>query len=222
MKFSSLLKTSGLFVAALSFVQCSSSTKTTATTGTAPPDSGTASAGCQAYCDAIMTNCTGGETPGTNQQYLTKADCIAVCSAFPVGTSSDTSGNTLGCRTYHAHLAGSDASNAAVTHCPHAGPGGDGVCSSSSADFCDEYCQIVDKFCVGTYSIYSSQGDCLTTCKATPATGHFTISTSIQASDGQSCLLFHAQEAAVDPTRCTDDLSKQTADAGTGGSVTCH
>ncbi len=214
MKFSSLLKTSALIAAAFSFIQCSSSTKATNNAG----DSGTSTAGCQAYCDAITTNCKGGEAAGTNQQYGSMDNCMAVCSAFPVGSPSDQSGNTLGCRTYHAHLAGSDASNAAVTHCPHAGPGGDVVCGN----VCENYCQLTDKFCVGTHQVYSNHADCLATCNATPSGTHFTISTAIQESNQQACLLYHAQEGSVDPSHCTDDLSKQTGDAGTGGSVTCN
>ncbi len=214
MKFSSLLTKSGLFVAAFSFVGCSSSTKATGNTA----DSGTSTAGCQTYCTAIIANCKGGTDPGTNQQYGGMDQCMASCAAFPVGSSSDQSGNSLGCRTYHANLAAGSAANA-LLHCPHAGPGGDGTCG----DICENYCQLTDKFCVGTYKVYANHADCLATCNNTPEVAHFTISTAIQDSDQKACLLYHAQEASFDPTRCTDDLSKQTGgDAGTGGSVTCH
>lgn len=213
MKLSSLLMTSGLIVAAFSFIQCSSSKSNPAAGNTG--DSGTNSAGCQTYCDAIMANCTGGDQLSTsNQQYTAKDNCLAVCAAFPVGATSDTTGNTLGCRSYHANLA---AGNAA-THCPHAGPGGDGVCG----DVCVGYCQVAEKFCVGTSQIYTNNADCMTTCNATPAGARFNI--SIQASNERACLLYHAQESPLAPLdHCMGDLMKQ-ADAGTtgGGSVTCR
>ena len=55
---------------------------------------------CATYCADIMANCT-----GTNQQYINLASCTRSCPGFPVGTSADTSGNTLGCRAYHATAA---------------------------------------------------------------------------------------------------------------------
>jgi len=214
MKLSSLLKTSGLFVAAFSFIQCSSSSSNPV--AGKPGDSGT-SPDCQTYCDNITANCTGGDTLSTsNQQYSTKANCLEVCKAFPVGTAADKAGNTLGCRSYHATLAA--GSTNAATHCPHAGPSGDGVCG----DVCVSYCQIAEMFCTGSSKIYTNNADCLATCNATPVGARFNI--SIQASNERACLVYHAQESPLDPaSHCTGDLMKQ-ADAGTtgGGSVTCH
>ena len=56
------------------------------------------------------------------------------CALFPVGTASDTSMNTLGCRIYHTGLAAVDGG--ADPHCWHAGPYGFGVCGTECADFC--------------------------------------------------------------------------------------
>ena len=210
MKLSSLLMTSGLFVAAFSFIQCSSTSSNPVAGKTG--DAGTSSAGCQAYCDAITTNCTSG-----NLQYSDKDHCMSVCTAFPVGAANDTSGNTLGCRTYHANLAAGTAANA-TTHCPHAGPGGDGVCGK----ICDGYCQLAEKFCVGSAKIYTNAADCQATCAATTGTARFNV--SIVTGDETACLLYHVQEASIDSTHCTDDLAKRPGDAGatTGGSVTCQ
>ena len=47
----------------------------------------------------------------------------------------DTTGNTIGCRLYHAGAAAADP----VLHCPHAGPTGGNVCGS----WCDNYCQLM-------------------------------------------------------------------------------
>jgi hypothetical protein len=74
---------------------------------------------CDAYCASIATNCT-----GANTQYGMLDFCMASCESFPVGAATDTSGNTLGCRTYHAGAAAGDP----AVHCVHAGPGGAGVC----------------------------------------------------------------------------------------------
>src|SRR5262245_2561842 len=83
--------------------------------GGGPP----AAPNCTDYCNIIMGNCTMG-----NAQYSGMDQCVASCKAFKVGTAMDTSGNTLGCRQYHAGAAAGDPN----THCPHAGPGGDGMC----------------------------------------------------------------------------------------------
>ena len=215
-----MLVSGALTVAALSFTQCSSdTTKTTSNSGTGgttgvTPDSGANSAECQDYCTTIMANCTGGESsPTSNQQYGSIDNCLAVCKAFPIGNASDTSGNTLGCRNTHAHL----AATGAALHCPHAGPGGDGTCG----DVCEGYCQITQMFCVGTAKIYSSESDCMATCNATPGDLRFNI--SIQTGDEKACLLYHAQESPLAPDdHCLGDLMK-APDAGTsGGSVTCQ
>jgi len=217
MQFRSSLMICSLIVAALSFVQCSSSSNSPSNkTG----DAGSGAAGCQTYCDAITANCTGGDTSSTsNQQYSDKSNCLAVCALFPVGAASDTSGDTLGCRTYHANAAAGSAANAAL-HCPHAGPSGDGVCG----DVCTSYCRIAEKFCVGTSQVYTSDTDCMATCTATPADARFNV--SIQGSNERACLVYHAQEVALGGTNpaehCLGDLAKQADPAATGGSVTCH
>lgn len=82
---------------------------------------------CAAYCATIGANCAGADA-----QYGNNDTCLATCAAFPPGTLADVSGNTLGCRNYHAGAAAQDAS----THCVHAGPGGDGICGGNCESFC--------------------------------------------------------------------------------------
>jgi hypothetical protein len=79
---------------------------------------------CATYCAQLMTNCT-----GANTQYNDMAECMTYCAAarWPLGTEGATSGNTLACRIYHG---GAPAMMMPGTHCPHAGPTGDGVCGS--------------------------------------------------------------------------------------------
>lgn len=188
--------------------------------GTAGTGGGSAEAGatptCDAYCTAIMKNCTGGDgTDGgaTNQQYSSKDNCMKVCSTFPVGKASDSAGDTLGCRLTHANLAPTDPK----LHCPHAGPGGDNQCGKP----CDSYCRIVDAFCTADAGakIYSSDTECKARCDATPSDQHFNI--GIQEANQVACLLYHAQESPLDPVdHCVGDLKPY--DSGTMGSVTCQ
>lgn len=101
---------------------------------------------CSTYCSEIQKNCTGG-----NLQYMDTAECMAACASFAVGTSTvtDMSGNTLGCRIYHA---GTPSVMAAATHCPHAGPGGDVISPAagegcSGGDVCASFCALEIKAC---------------------------------------------------------------------------
>jgi hypothetical protein len=147
-----------------------------------------------------------------NQQYTDLQNCMNTCKAIPVGAASDTSGNTLGCRLNHAKLAKSDP----VTHCPHAGPGGAGVCG----DDCDGFCQIAMMYCTAANSaaVYSSLSDCKTQCAAFPDTEKFNI--GVQADDSVACLLYHSQEASsVPPDHCLGDI---IADNAGHKSTTCH
>lgn len=88
---------------------------------------------CKSYCGSIGAACT-----GDNQQYLDEPTCEKMCAILPVGTAADKSGNTLGCRVYHAGAASAGAM-AAATHCDHAGPYGGGVCGDVCANFCALY-----------------------------------------------------------------------------------
>jgi hypothetical protein len=117
------MRTPTLFglVLSLCFAGCGGSSGTDAggsDTGSGS-DTPAAMLSCGAYCTAITAACT-----GANMQYASAMECMTMCAGFPVGTPSDTSGNTLGCRTYHAGAAVGDP----ATHCSHAGPSGGGVC----------------------------------------------------------------------------------------------
>ncbi len=199
--------------AALLIAACSSSSSNPTTAG----DGGGTAGDCQTYCTAIMTNCTSTMDPDSgatvgNAQYTNMTNCMNSCKAIPVGTSGDTSGNTLGCRTYHAGLAKTDP----VMHCPHAGPGGDGVCGSD----CDGFCQIAMMYCTAANSaaVFSSLQDCQTKCAAFPDNVHFNI--GVQDGSSVACLLYHSQEAStVPPDHCLGDI---IADDAGDKSTTCH
>ena len=205
-----------IFVAALT--GCGSTTATTGSdmsTSVLPADLTMAAApDCAGYCATIMANCKGDGSDGgmgANQQYTTLINCMNSCKAMPVGSAADRAGNTLGCRSYHAMAAKGDP----VLHCPHAGPGGAGVCGAN----CDGYCQIAMMYCTASNmaKVYSDLNDCKTTCMSVPDDARYSI--AVQEGPHQACLLYHVQEAStVPPDHCLDDLAK-----GDGGikSVTC-
>jgi len=95
---------------------------------------------CPTYCAEIEANCT-----DTNAQYANTATCNSACKTFDAATGAvtDMSGNTLGCRIYHAGL---PSQAAPTTHCPHAGPGGDLITASpafcSGGDVCASFCTL--------------------------------------------------------------------------------
>jgi len=76
---------------------------------------------CEDYCAAYLANCD-----GNLNAYKDEADCLDQCSHFYPGVKGATEGDSVGCREYHA---GNPALSDPDTHCPHAGPGGGGVCA---------------------------------------------------------------------------------------------
>jgi hypothetical protein len=180
-------------------VACSSDDKKPATDA-APPISDSpvaATPTCTAYCADIQAHCT-----AANAQYPTADQCMATCTTFTVGTGADTSGNTLGCRAYHA---GAPAMTAPDTHCPHAGPGGDlvtaaapGTCGDACTSFCNleiKVCGSLDAPLTGITARYQNAAACMTACgnfaKTTP------YSTASSAGNTLACRLFHATNAAL-------------------------
>lgn len=153
-------------------------------------DDGDSDLSCDSYCTSIMANCS-----GTNQQFGSMEQCMSSCSHYPVGKAEDTTGNTLGCRTYHA---GSPAKNVPAEHCIHAGPGGAGPCGSN----CEGFCTLVLGSCTGANAQYG--GD-MNTCMA--ACSGFAVmplySTSQTSGNTLSCRLYHASVASEMPdTHC--------------------
>jgi hypothetical protein len=74
---------------------------------------------CANYCATYLKNCV-----DKLNAYKDEADCLAQCAGWYPGKDGDTTGDTVGCREYHAGVALGDP----MTHCPHAGPGGAMVC----------------------------------------------------------------------------------------------
>ena len=120
---------------------------------------------CLNYCGTVQAACQ-----GANAQYADVDACVAYCEIWaqlPVGTESDTEGNTVGCRLYHAGVAASGGDDSADVHCGHAGPHGGGVCGS----WCDVYCDLADLNCGGELSLYADAAECATACAGLAAGG---------------------------------------------------
>jgi hypothetical protein len=141
---------------------------------------------CTELCDNVMENCT-----GDNQVYATAEVCKAVCAKLPPGSKSDIEGNTVGCRIYHA---GDPAKSDPATHCPHAGPGGDGYCGTN----CESYCAITLETCP---SEYENTSECMTACEAFPQHPPFSVNQT--TGDTIECRLYHVSVATTDEsTHC--------------------
>lgn len=148
-------------------------------TSDAPP-SGTP---CEAYCSAIMKNCT-----GQFQQYLSMSTCLAMCPNFEFGREGDTSGNSLACRITHAALA---ATNGPAVHCPHAGPLGADTCGHPCEGFC-----LLDQARCGSLdggAPYANELDCRTQCAQYTYTPGSEITS--ETGDSLNCRLWHLETA---------------------------
>lgn len=156
---------------------------------------------CATYCATIRANCT-----GANEQYAPPGetdDCLATCEAFAEpGTLEDTSGNTLGCRIYHATAAASDAD----MHCGHAGPLGGGVCGTP----CEGFCDLVDDLCDGAYTM-GGAGRCSTLCAAYPEGDYSTASTS---GNTLACRMYHLTVASNLPDPHCDHVGAISSTCG--------
>jgi hypothetical protein len=151
----------------------------------------------QAYCDTIQAACT-----GDNQQYPNVNQCLATAAGFPMGTSStEMTGDTLGCRIYHAQNA--MITGDVATHCPHAGPAGEKVNAATgqcSINPCDAFCSLSVAVC-GTNADpkvanhYVSKAECMTACAGFEKTTAF----KAPAMNGNTmaCKVFHLTNAAL-------------------------
>lgn len=165
--------------------------------GAGGADAGDGPVSCAGYCAAVMSACT-----GANSQYPDVTACVNHCSAvagWQAGSRGTPSGNTIGCRHYHAQIAAGLTGSAPdpVTHCPHAGPTGGNVCGT----WCDNYCGLSARNCIGDNSLgYADEAACQTTCAAFPQNG----ATTATGGNSVQCRIYHlGAPAAGDPeTHC--------------------
>ena len=139
---------------------------------------------CEGYCKLVTAACT-----GQNAQYESEAQCLAFCGTLaklPLGSEGDTSGNTVGCRRYHAGVAAESAEKAAE-HCPHAGAAGGGVCGTP----CDLYCHLAAVNCTGESALFTSDEECQTACAAIKELGK----AGAKEGDSLACRIYHLSVA---------------------------
>ena len=167
---------------------------------TTEPETTGGSLSCDAYCATYATSCK-----DFNEYDNTEA-CLDQCNQWPVGDAAATDGDSLGCRTYHAGVAGTMQPE---VHCPHAGPSGAGVCVDAGAPTCDGYCAQYFMNCVDDLNLYVDMADCLAQC-APWYPGH----TGDTAGNSIGCRDYHAGVALGDPVlHCPH--------AGPGGADVC-
>lgn len=185
---------------------------------------------CSTYCTEIQANCT-----AANAQYLDTAHCMATCASFTVGasTTTDTAGDTLGCRIYHA---GAPSVMAAATNCPHAGPAGDLITASppafcSGGDVCTSFCALEIQAC-GSLDVplpgnptdatnnplwqYRNMGDCMQSCANYDKTHAYSTSAM---GNSLACRLLQATSAAISVTPNGKMYCAYTADFARGPCV---
>jgi hypothetical protein len=151
---------------------------------------------CDQYCEAQAANCI-------DDNAITFADdCATDCATWAEGADGDTGADTTHCRLYHAGAAATDG----ALHCPHAGPGGGGICvdadepdvvddtagDTAQATVCDQYCEVQAANCTDDNAI-TFDVDCETDC-GTWAEGD----AADTSGDTANCRLYHAGAAATD------------------------
>ncbi len=150
-------------------------------------DDGSTGAGveldCATYCGIYLEACV------DFTEYANEQECMDQCGQWPVGAVEDTENDSLGCRIYHATVAGSAAAD---LHCPHAGPSGAATCVDAGAPNCADYCDTYFDNCTGDINVYADLEDCMTQCAPWyPGTMGDTAGNTI------GCRTYHAGAPAV-------------------------
>ncbi|MES1173369.1 MAG: hypothetical protein ABUL62_03495 [Myxococcales bacterium] len=170
---------------------------------------------CNLFCQLEIAECT-----DTFAQYESLDQCLAVCKALPLGTVSDISENTVGCRKYHSYNALVDPAK----HCPHTGPGGDGHCGSPDAPSattftgnCESYCLLAAKACNvtvpgvtaadGFAAHFKNQAACQRDCGGLDGAlldAAYSVSPPPEGNNLE-CRLLHVSRALGDPKTAIDE-----------------
>ena len=159
---------------------------------------------CSQYCTEVVSACT-----GPNTQYIASGefDSQSICESYCdfagwiPGFESDATGNSIGCRYYHAKAA---LAEDPVLHCPMAGPTGADVCGS----WCDNYCELASQSCVADNAIFESNEECMTACAEFDTEGKINDS---QGNTVQCRLNYLGAPAFGDPeTNCPEGSPEDT------------
>lgn len=165
-------------------------------------DTGTpAELDCASYCAQYTSACD------DYNAYANEQDCMDHCAQWPVGTEADTAGDTLGCRLYHATVAGTAEPD---VHCPHAAPNGGGVCAEADAPACADYCDAYFDNCTDDLNAYVDMDDCLAQCEP-----WYQGTAADSAGNTVGCRTYHAGAPAA------GDPELHCPHAGPGGAGVC-
>ena len=102
---------------------------------------------CETYCTEMAQTCH-------KEAFHKSGACTAWCQdslvQLPLGTTSDTDINTIGCRQYWVNQAKNAQGNDKETYCANAAASGGNQCGS----WCDNYCDIGTKICTSNNPDY--------------------------------------------------------------------
>jgi hypothetical protein len=163
-------------------------------TATEPPK-------CEDYCRIMTVACT-----GDNAQYESNEQCVAACSALPLGTNGDSDGqindptpfNTVGCRKFHAYGALKNPDS----HCHHSSPTSDGYCGDEDEAICESYCMLAKAACGAQYTArFSDDSSCEADCRTLEGSTEeeadqlkleYSVATAKQGGANPPCRTLHA------------------------------
>lgn len=153
-----------------------------------PPD-------CADFCKLVTHVCT-----DDLAVYENETQCNALCQYFDPGHNADMKGqNTLGCRKYHTY----NAMNDRITHCPHLGPGGAGVCGDPMTGNCDSYCDIAAHVCETEFDAnFTDRDDCMAACAELDVGGKYSVLQAESQPATLACRLLELTRAAENPMLC--------------------
>jgi len=151
-----------------------------------PTGGGTCGSEVDYFCNLTAVACT-----GSNLIYPNYPWCVAEFTVFPTDSSANLSAtpNTIdssACRLYHASYAKSSPANA-IVHCPHASPDGAGVCGVA----CDNYCDAIMDYCVGSLAQFSTRATCLSQCNLYKNV-KYDVNNPTTSGDSLQCRNYHA------------------------------
>jgi hypothetical protein len=168
---------------------------------------------CTTYCTTMVAaNCTGNAGDPIRNQFADMTACMNACGSanWPQGGVTNASGNSLGCRIYHAGVANSTG---ASVHCGHAGFTGGGACGSYAENYCH-------------YTTTCGSGAPATGCEELhadlPGTNEAFVVAAQSGNDTKTCRMYHLSVAYTLAASITDVHCAHgflTSEGGQCGSV---
>ncbi len=92
-----------------------------------------------------------------------------------------------------------------VTHCPHAGPAGEGVCGAE----CESFCTLAAGLCTGANKQWPDMASCMTDCATFPTTPQYNA--SVTSGNSYACRLYHLTAASITPSVHCPHIQKMSA-----------